>query len=48
MMLGFERHLHREGHTAQALRAAVLDTMRRPEFRHPFYWSGFIVIGQGF
>jgi CHAT domain-containing protein/tetratricopeptide (TPR) repeat protein len=31
--------------TAQALRAAQLRLLARPESRHPFYWAGFVVIG---
>jgi CHAT domain-containing protein len=31
--------------TAQALRAAQLKALGRPESRHPFYWAGFVVIG---
>ena len=31
--------------TAQALRAAQLRALGRPESRHPFYWAGFVVIG---
>jgi CHAT domain-containing protein len=31
---------------AQALRAAALAVMRDPRYRHPFYWSGFILIGR--
>ena len=31
--------------TIQALRAAQLRALARPESRHPFYWAGFVVIG---
>jgi CHAT domain-containing protein len=47
-MLHFHRHLHDAGHTAQALRQAALEVMQRPQFRHPFYWAGFLVMGYGF
>jgi CHAT domain-containing protein len=30
---------------AQALRQAALSTMRDPRYRHPFYWAGFVVVG---
>jgi CHAT domain-containing protein len=31
-----------------ALRQAMLTVMHKPEYRHPFYWAGFIIVGQGF
>jgi CHAT domain-containing protein len=30
---------------AAALRAAQLQMLERPRFRHPFFWSAFVVIG---
>jgi CHAT domain-containing protein len=30
---------------AQALRQAALSTMRDSRYRHPFYWAGFVVVG---
>jgi len=33
---------------AAALRAAALEVMKNPVWRHPFYWSGFVLIGDGF
>jgi CHAT domain-containing protein/tetratricopeptide (TPR) repeat protein len=33
--------------TAEAMRQAALKVMRNPEFVHPFYWGGFVVIGDG-
>jgi CHAT domain-containing protein len=30
---------------AQALRAAALELLRIPRYRHPFYWAPFIVVG---
>jgi CHAT domain-containing protein len=33
--------------TAEAMRQAALKVMRNPEYRHPFYWGGFIVVGDG-
>jgi CHAT domain-containing protein len=32
---------------AEALRQAALKLMRNPETRHPFYWAGFVLVGQG-
>lgn len=34
--------------TAQALRAAALKMLRGGQYRHPFWWAGFVVIGDGF
>jgi CHAT domain-containing protein len=31
--------------TAQAMRAAQRALLARPEYRHPFYWAGFVVVG---
>ena len=31
--------------TAQAMRAAQLGLLARPEYRHPYYWAGFVVVG---
>jgi CHAT domain-containing protein len=33
--------------TAGAMRQAALKVMRNPEYAHPFYWGGFVVIGDG-
>jgi CHAT domain-containing protein len=33
--------------TAESLRQAALRVMRNPEFVHPFYWGGFVVVGDG-
>lgn len=32
---------------AEALRRAALKLMSDPRYRHPFYWSGFVVMGNG-
>jgi CHAT domain-containing protein len=33
---------------ARALREAALKLQRSSEYRHPFYWAGFVVAGKGF
>jgi CHAT domain-containing protein len=47
LMLGFHRNLKRST-KAKALQLAALDVMKNPAYRHPFYWSGFVLMGQGF
>lgn len=32
---------------AEALRQAALSVMKDPRYRHPFYWAGFVLIGNG-
>jgi CHAT domain-containing protein len=31
----------------EALRQAALKLMKNPETRHPFYWAGFVLVGDG-
>src|SRR5215813_2858573 len=31
----------------EALRQAALRVMKNPETRHPFYWAGFVLVGDG-
>jgi CHAT domain-containing protein len=33
--------------TAEAMRQAALKLMRSPGYVHPFYWGGFVVVGDG-
>ena len=33
---------------ADALRAAALALLENPRYKHPFYWAGFVVVGDGF
>lgn len=33
---------------ARGLQAAELALMQRPEYRHPFYWAGFVMVGDGY
>ena len=32
---------------AEALREAALRVMRKSETSHPFYWAGFVLVGDG-
>ena len=32
---------------SEALRQAALKLMKNPETRHPFYWAGFVLVGDG-
>ncbi len=50
LMVNFYRRLKsepsREGGTkASALRLAALELMKEQQYRHPFYWAGFVMIG---
>lgn len=47
LMIGFHRRLtgSKAASKADALRQASLDVMRSPGRAHPFYWAGFIVLG---
>jgi CHAT domain-containing protein/Tfp pilus assembly protein PilF len=54
LMLGFHRQLRARTTTAkakmtkaQALRHASLMLMKNPETSHPFYWAGFVLVGDG-
>jgi CHAT domain-containing protein len=55
LMLEFHRNLKnemskgkREIATAKALQQAAMKLLRSNEYRHPFYWAGFVVMGDGF
>jgi CHAT domain-containing protein len=52
LMVNFHRSLitpAKPGGTtkADALRQAALKLMRNPETSHPFYWAGFVLVGDG-
>jgi CHAT domain-containing protein len=36
------------GSVPDALRSAALNLLKKEEYRHPFYWAPFVVIGAGF
>jgi len=55
LMLAFHRGLARRlaqtgslKGKAEALRQAFLELLRTPEYRHPFYWAGFEMLGEGY
>jgi CHAT domain-containing protein len=46
LMTGFHRRLAGVGGgKADHLRQASLDVLRDPRFAHPFYWAGFVLVG---
>ena len=45
LMLAFHRELQAKHTAAEALRLAALAQLRRPAERHPFYWAGFVAMG---
>jgi CHAT domain-containing protein len=52
LMIDFHRNLQSEKAplrtgTAEALRKAAIKLMADPKYRHPFFWSGFVVVGNG-
>jgi CHAT domain-containing protein len=54
LMLGFHRRLRAPRASAkwkmtkaEALQQAALKLMKTPETSHPFYWAGFVLVGDG-
>jgi CHAT domain-containing protein len=51
LMLGFHRNLRTPSREpapkAEALRQAALKLMKNPSTSHPFYWAGFVLVGDG-
>jgi CHAT domain-containing protein len=52
LMLGFHRRLQAPRSAgrqtkAESLRQAALKLMKNPETNHPFYWAGFVLVGDG-
>jgi CHAT domain-containing protein len=52
LMLEFHRNLQsktKKSHvsTAQALQRAAVKMLQSADYRHPFYWGGFVVVGDG-
>ena len=55
LMLAFHRNLRRGlignaplAGKAEALRQAALTLMASPKYRHPYYWAGFQMVGDGY
>jgi CHAT domain-containing protein len=47
LMLSFHRNVRKGQSKAAALRSAALTLLDGNRYRHPFYWAGFVVIGDG-
>lgn len=52
LMVGFHRNLKGAGNKpglpkAEALRQSALSLLKKPATNHPFYWAGFVLIGNG-
>jgi CHAT domain-containing protein len=50
LMIDFHRRLTNrksKASKAEALRQATLELLRSERYRHPFYWAGFVMIGDG-
>jgi CHAT domain-containing protein len=53
LMLEFHRRLNPaaagrarpSGSKSEALRQAALRLLKSPQYRHPFYWAGFVIVG---
>jgi CHAT domain-containing protein len=46
LMVNFYQELARSGTTkAEALRQSQLQLLQRPEFRHPFFWAPYVLVG---
>jgi CHAT domain-containing protein len=54
LMLALHRNLHRGlsaapmAGKAEALRRAAMELAADPRYRHPFYWAGFTILGNGY
>jgi CHAT domain-containing protein len=45
LMRDFHLNLKRSGSKSDALRKAVVKLLRQPQYSHPFYWAGFVLVG---
>jgi CHAT domain-containing protein/tetratricopeptide (TPR) repeat protein len=48
LQLGFYTQLQKGGGKAKAWQKAVGELLKTTEYRHPFYWAGTVIIGEGF
>ena len=50
LMIRFHRALKESDFMskAKALQQAAVSVMKDPQYRHPFYWAGFVMVGTGF
>lgn len=46
LMLAFHRNLRKGIARHEALRLAAVSLSKNPRYRHPFYWAGFVLIGE--
>ena len=47
LMLEFHRNLLSSRSKAQAIQRAAIKMLRTRQYRHPFYWAGFSIVGHG-
>lgn len=47
LMLEFHRNLRSQKSKAEALRRAALSLLKTDRYLHPFYWAGFVLMGDG-
>jgi CHAT domain-containing protein len=45
LMLAFHANLKSGRSKTRALQQSALQLLRNPKHKHPFYWAGFVVIG---
>ena len=49
LMINFHRALkNTQQPRAEALRQAALSLLKSPDYNHPYYWAGFVLIGDGY
>jgi CHAT domain-containing protein len=48
LMLDFHRELRASHQKAGDWRVAVRELWKKREYRHPYYWAGFVLVGDGF
>jgi CHAT domain-containing protein len=45
-MRNFHRNLRKDRtKAASAMQKTIVSMLRTKEYRHPFYWAGFVVLG---